>query len=62
MQCLELVRRANVMSRDNYHNVFGGYMEELYAVHDQFWSWTLWPCLEQVPISLTSTQHIPISI
>ncbi|CAI8017381.1 Pleckstrin homology domain-containing family G member 5 [Geodia barretti] len=51
MQCLELVRRANVMSRDNYHNVFGGYMEELYAVHDQFWSWTLWPCLEQVYIS-----------
>lgn len=48
MQCLELVRRANVMSRDNYHNVFGGYMEELYAVHDQFWNWTLWPCLEQV--------------
>lgn len=49
MQCLELIRRANVMSRDNYHNVFGGYMEELYTVHEQFWSWTLWPCLEQVP-------------
>ena len=48
------------MSRDNYHNVFGGYMEELYAVHDQFWSWTLWPCLEQVPIytSLTSTHPL----
>ena len=36
-------------------------MEDLYLVHEQFWSWTLWPCLEQVPhddlatITLVST-------
>ena len=49
MRSLELIHRANVMSHDNYHNVFGGYMEELYSAHEQFWSWTLLPCLEQVP-------------
>ena len=59
MQCLELIRRANIMSRENYHNVFGGYMEELYTAHEQFWSWTLFPCLEH---SLTSKQPLDVSI
>ena len=32
-------------------------MEELYTVHDQFWSWTLWPCLEQVPHLVYYNRH-----
>jgi len=47
MRCLELIRRANILSEDGYHNVFG-YMEEIYNAHVKFWSWTLQPCLEKV--------------
>jgi hypothetical protein len=47
MRALELIRRQDLLTEVNYHNIFG-YMEEIYTAHEQFWSWTLQPCLEKV--------------
>jgi pleckstrin domain-containing family G protein 5 len=46
MRALELIRRQDLLTEVNYHNIFG-YMEEIYTAHEQFWSWTLQPCLEK---------------
>ena len=41
-----------IFSQENYHNVFG-YIEDIYKAHEQFWTWTLRPCLDKVQLHLT---------